>query len=156
MAHKKIVKKQTVPDGSEYENFLIHMFINRILKNGKKSLAQRIFDRAMLQIQESTKSNSGEILKEAIKNVTPRVEVKSRRMRGSTYQVPKEISQTRGITLGLRWIIQAAKTRPERGMILRLANEIIDASKKSGIAVRKRDEMHRVAEANKAYARFKF
>lgn len=156
MSRKKTLKKRQVLPDSVYDSCLITMFINRILKKGKKNLAQKIFDQSMIEIQESTKLDPIEVLQEAITNVTPTMEVKSKRIGGSTYQVPKEVSSERGTTLALRWILQAAKNRPERGMILKLSHEIIDASKKSGSAVRKRDETHRMAESNKAYAHFKY
>jgi len=132
------------------------MLINRILKKGKKNLAQRIFDQSMMEIQESTSRDPIEVLGEAIVNVTPTMEVKSKRVGGSTYQVPREVCSERGTTLALRWILQGAETRPERGMVLQLSREIIDASKNTGSAIRKKDETHRMAEANKAYAHFKF
>ena len=110
----------------------------------------------IIRIVRCIDNTEDEVLQEAITNVTPTMEVKSKRIGGSTYQVPKEVSSERGTTLALRWILQAAKNRPERGMILKLSHEIIDASKKSGSAVRKRDETHRMAESNKAYAHFKY
>ena len=131
------------------------MLIHRILRKGKRNLAQRIFDRTMEEIQAATGSDPQDVLQQAIQNVTPKTEVKSKRVRGSTYQVPKEVSSERGLTLGLRWLLQAAKQRPERGMIRQLAAEIIAASDRRGNAIRKCDEIHRMAEANRAYAHLK-
>jgi len=161
MSRKSVSKKRAnlasgVRPDPVYDSLLVSMLINRILKRGKKTLAQRIFDQAMEEIKLSTNQDPLKVLKVAILKITPVLEVKSKRVGGSTYQVPKEVSVERGTTLALRWLLQAAKNRPDRGMALKLANEIIDASKETGNAVRKKDETHRMAEANKAFAHYRF
>jgi len=109
----------------------------------------------MDRIEEKTKTNPLEVLRTALEKVTPEVEVKSKRVGGSTYQVPLEVSPKRGISLAIRWLITSAKNRPEHGMITKLTNEIIEASNGQGAAIRKKDEIHRMAEANKAFAHFR-
>jgi small subunit ribosomal protein S7 len=132
------------------------MLINRLLLKGKKTLAQQIFYQAMKKIEESTQQDPLEVLRQAVVNVTPLVEVKARRVGGSTYQVPLEVKADRGTSLALRWLIKSARTRSGREMVSKLSNEILDAFNNTGAAVRKREEIHRMAEANKAYAQFRF
>jgi small subunit ribosomal protein S7 len=132
------------------------MLINRLLLKGKKTLAQQIFYQAMKKIEESTQQDPLEVLRQAVVNVTPLVEVKARRVGGSTYQVPLEVKADRGTSLALRWLIKSARTRSGREMVSKLSNEILDAFNNTGAAVRKREEIHRMAEANKAYAQLRF
>lgn len=156
MSRRATPPKRTITPDPIYHSRLVSMLINRILKEGKKTVAQRILYQAMKQIEDSTQKDPLEVLRQAVLNVTPLVEVKSRRVGGSTFQVPLEVKSERGTTLALRWLLDAARKRPGREMVSKLANEIIDASNHTGNATRKREETHRMAEANKAYAHFRF
>jgi small subunit ribosomal protein S7 len=156
MSRRATPQKRTVTPDPIYHSRLVSMLINRILKEGKKTVAQKILYQAMKQIEDTTQKDPLEVLRQAVLNVTPLVEVKSRRVGGSTFQVPLEVKSERGTTLGLRWLLDAARNRSGRGMVSKLANEIIDASNHTGNATRKREETHRMAEANKAYAHFRF
>jgi small subunit ribosomal protein S7 len=155
MSRRSTPKKIPISPDPIYQSRLVSLFINRLLKKGKKTIAQKIFYEAMKEIEIATKTAPLDVLKEALVNVTPSVEVKSRRVGGSTRQVPLEVKSERGTTLALCWIIQAARNRPGRGMISKLAREILDASKNSGQAARKKEETHRMAESNKASAHFR-
>ena len=126
------------------------------MRDGKKSVARKIVYQAFEIIEERTGETGVEVFRTALQNSTPVVEVKSRRVGGATYQVPVEVRQERGTALGMRWLIKAARSRNDKSMSLRLSRELIDASKNEGGAVRKKDETHRMAEANKAFAHFRF
>mgnify|MGYP006275498305 FL=1 len=139
-----------------YNSKLVTRFINKIMYDGKKSLAENIFYDAMDIVEEKTGENSLEVLKEALNNVMPVLEVISRRVGGANYQVPVEVDKHRRITLGLRWLVNAARARNERKMVDRLANEIIDAYNEEGGAVRKKEDVHQMAEANKAFAHYRW
>lgn len=161
MARKKNIKKrETLPDPT-YDSDIVSMLTNRLLKKGKKTIAQRIVEDAILFIESSDSKlkdptkDTLEILRDAIINITPVVEVKSKRVGGSTFQVPREVSTEKGTTLAIRWLITAAKSRSDRGMSLKLANEILDAANETGNAIRKKEEIHRMAEANKAFAHYR-
>nr|YP_009252759.1 ribosomal protein S7 [Cymbomonas tetramitiformis]ANA56893.1 ribosomal protein S7 [Cymbomonas tetramitiformis] len=156
MSRRKTPQKRTINPDPIYHSRLVSMLVNRILQSGKKTLAQQIFYQAMKKIEESTQQDPVEVLRQAVLNVTPLLEVKARRVGGSTYQVPLEVSSERGTTLALRWLIKSARTRPGNEMVSKLANEIIDASNQTGNAIRKREETHKMAEANKAFAHFRF
>jgi len=132
------------------------MLIVRILQEGKKSLAQRIVYQALEHISTVTKTNPLLVLEKAVRNVAPVVEVKARRVGGSTYQVPVEINVLRGINLSVSWIIKSARERSGKDMVRKLANELIDASNQAGNAVKKREQTHRMAEANKAFSHYKY
>ena len=156
MSRRSIVKKRYPLADSQYNSFLVSLLTARILKKGKKRLADSIVFETFELVRERTSSEPIQIFETAIKNTTPIVEVKARRIGGSTYQVPLEVSRYRGTTLALRWIIKAAKDRAVRTTSLKLASEIIDASNGIGNAVRKKDETHKMAEANKAFAHYRF
>lgn len=156
MSRRSIVKKRYPLPDSEYNSFLVSLLIARILKKGKKRLANRIVFEAFSLVKEKTQEEPLKIFESAVKNTTPLVEVKARRIGGSTYQVPLEVNRYRGTTLALRWLIKAAKDKAGRTTSLKLANEIIDASNGVGNAVRKREETHKMAEANKAFAQFRY
>jgi small subunit ribosomal protein S7 len=156
MSRRSIVKKNYPLPDSQYNSLLVSLLTARILKKGKKRLADSIVLEALALVKEKTSEEPIKIFETAIKNTTPLVEVKARRLGGSTYQVPLEVSRYRGTTLALRWIIKAAKDRSGRTMSLKLASEIIDASNGLGNAARKREETHRMAEANKAFAHFRY
>ena len=137
-------------------NQLIRLFRTRLLKNGKGSLARRILQEAFEVIQDSTGQNGFDVLRQAVLNVTPVVEVKPQRRGGSVFQVPVEVTSERGTLLALSWLAQAARQRTGRGMSQKLATELLEAEKKTGNAVRKKEELHRIAEANKALSHFRF
>ena len=156
MSRRSIIKKRYVLPDSQYNSFLVSLLTARILKKGKKRLAESIVSETFSLVKEKTEEEPIKIFETAVKNTTPLVEVKARRIGGSTYQVPLEVNRYRGTTLALRWIIKAAQDRSGRTMSLKLASEIIDASNGLGNAARKREETHRMAEANKAFAHFRW
>lgn len=156
MSRRRNAKKRQIVEDPIYNSTLVSLLINRILMKGKKTTAQKIFYQAMKKIEESTKQDSLEVLRQAVVNATPIVEVKARRIGGSTYQVPLEVKNDRGTSLALRWIVKSARTRPGREMVFKLSNEIIDAFNNTGASIRKKEETHRMAEANKAFANFRF
>jgi len=139
-----------------YNSRLVTLLISRILKSGKKSLAQRIVYNALEIVSKKTEENPVFVLERAVKNVTPQVEVKSRRVGGSTYQVPIEIRAYRGTNISLKWITEFARARSGKTMSLKLSNEIIDAAKESGNSIRRKEQTHKMAEANKAFAHFRY
>lgn len=147
--------RRVPPNDVKYDNLHVAMFINRMMRGGKKSLATRIMYQAMDTMGERAKKDPVEVFETAIRNVAPTVEVKPKRVGGSTYQVPIDVSQERGITLAMRWLIQFARDRSGRGMAEKLANELLDAYRGQGNAIRKKDETHRMAEANRAFAHFR-
>ena len=151
----EISRREREPDtvfGSE----IVAKFVNMLMKDGKKMVAERIFYEAMQSIQEQSGRNPLEIFQEALDNVMPYLEVRPRRVGGATYQIPMEVPTHRQITLALRWLVGAARDRQEKTMSQRLAEELTDASNKEGGAVRRRQEMQRMAAANKAYAHYRW
>lgn len=152
---REVPKREIIPD-PVYSSQLVAKFINVLMKDGKKSTAQRILYDALRSIQERTEDDPMKVFKRAVENVKPAVEVKSRRVGGSTYQVPIEVRVGRKLALSMRWLIQAAKGRGEKTMNLRLANELMEASQSRGAAVKKKEDTHRMAEANKAFSHFRF
>jgi small subunit ribosomal protein S7 len=150
--------RSILPD-PKFNNEMLAKFMNVVMKNGKKSAAERILYGALDRITEKTGKQGGEaieVLSVALDNVKPVVEVKSRRVGGATYQVPVEVRSTRRQTLAMRWVIEAARARTEKSMAFRLAHELMDASENRGAAVRKREDTHRMAEANKAFAHYRW
>ena len=150
--------REILPD-PKYSNLMLAKFMNVIMKNGKKSAAERIIYGALDRIAEKTGKQGPEaigVLSQALDNVKPVVEVKSRRVGGATYQVPVEVRATRRQTLAMRWVIEAARARSEKSMAFRLAHELLDAAESRGAAVRKREDTHRMAEANKAFAHYRW
>jgi small subunit ribosomal protein S7 len=139
-----------------YNSFLISLLISRILKSGKKTLATKIIQETFEIIQERTSSDPMQIFEKAVKNASPVVEVKATRIGGSTYQVPMEVSRFRATNLSLRWMVKFARERTGRTMPIKLANEFIDASNGIGNSIRKKEETHRMAEANKAFAHLRY
>lgn len=156
MSRRNTSKKRVIAPDPVYNSRLVTMLIVRILKHGKKSLAQRIIYEALDIIKHKTSAEPLEILEKAVRNATPLVEVKARRVGGSTYQVPMEIRAYRGTNLALRWITQFARKRSGKDMANKIANEIVDASNDNGNTVRKREETHKMAEANKAFAHYRY
>jgi small subunit ribosomal protein S7 len=132
------------------------MMVRRIMRHGKKSVALRIVYDALKTIEERTGGDALETFEKAVRNVTPLVEVKARRVGGATYQVPMEVRTDRGTTLAMRWLIRFSRERPGRTMANRLANELMDAANETGNAIRKREETHRMADANKAFAHYRY
>ncbi|MEX0609575.1 MAG: 30S ribosomal protein S7 [Balneolaceae bacterium] len=153
---RKTAEKRDVQPDPIFEDKLVTRFVNNLMRDGKKNVARKIVYQAFEVIEEKTGETGVEIFRSALQNSTPVVEVKSRRVGGATYQVPIEVRQERGTALGMRWIIRAARTRNDKSMSIRLSRELIDASNNEGGAVRKKDEVHRMADANKAFAHFRF
>ena len=156
MSRRNIAKKKSLIPDPIYNSRLVNMLTMRILKHGKKSLAEKIIYQSLEIIKNKTSTNPLEILEKAVRNSTPLVEVKAKRVGGSTYQVPMEIRAYRGTNLSLRWLAQFAKKRSGKNMANKLANEIIDAANNNGHTIRKREETHRMAEANKAFAHYRY
>jgi len=156
MSRRNTAKKRIIVPDPLYNSRLVSMLTVRILKSGKKSLAQKIIYSSLDIIKEKTSLDPLEILEKAIRNATPLVEVKARRVGGSTYQVPMEIRAYRGTNLALRWLTQFAKKRSGKNMSIKLANEIVDTANDQGNTIRKREETHRMAEANKAFAHYRY
>ena len=150
---KKSQIHQISPDRI-YNDIMVSKFINQVMKKGKKTIAQKIVYQSFDKIQTKTKKEPLEAFKEAINNTSPLLEVKPKRIGGATYQVPMEVKGDRRITLAMRWIIGAAKKRAKKSMGEKLAEEIIDACNNTGEAVKKKNNVHRMAEANKAFAHF--
>ena len=152
---RKAGKKDLIPD-PKYKSTLVTQFVNNVVKSGKKRLAERVFYDAITLIVERTGQDGVGIFKKAVDNVKPVLEVKSRRIGGANYQVPIEVSAERRTSLAIRWLINYSKDRSEKSMAERLANEFIQASKNEGGAVRKKIDTHKMAEANKAFAHFRW
>jgi len=150
-----VVKRETIPD-PKYNNRTVAKFINCLMKEGKKSVAQSIFYKALDIMHERSKEDPLTLFQKALNNVKPIVEVKSRRVGGSTYQVPTEVRPSRGQALSIRWIISFAKERGEKSMAAKLAGELMDAASGRGAAVKKKEDTHRMAEANKAFAHYRW
>lgn len=153
MRRKKKEKRIIAPDPL-YNNVIVSKFINQVMRKGKKELARKIVYQAFEIVKEKTKKEPLEIFDLALKNVGPLLEVKPRRIGGATYQVPREVKGDRRLTLAMRWIIQAAKTKKGKPMRIKLAEELIEASENRGAAVKKKEDTHRMAEANRAFAHF--
>ncbi|VEU75357.1 30S ribosomal protein S7 [Mycoplasmopsis maculosa] len=139
-----------------FNSVLVTKLINTIMLDGKKSIAQDILYSAFEIVKEKTNKDPMEVFQSAIENITPQLEVRTRRIGGTNYQVPTEVSARRKQTLSLRWLVQYARLRNEKTMDVRLANEIIDASNKTGGAIKKREDTHKMAEANRAFAHFRW
>jgi small subunit ribosomal protein S7 len=155
MRKSKPKKRYILPD-PKFQDTLVTRFVNYLMEDGKKSIAYGILYDAVSIVEEKTEENGLEMWKKALNNIMPAVEVKSRRVGGATFQVPLEVRPDRKITLGIKWMIQYARVRGEKTMKERLANEIIAASKGEGAAIKKKDDTHRMAEANKAFSHFRF
>lgn len=153
---RKTADKRDVQADPIFEDKLVTRFVNNLMRDGKKNVARKIVYQAFEIIEEKTGETGIDVFRNALQNSTPVVEVKSRRVGGATYQVPIEVRQERGTALGMRWLIKAARSRNDKSMSIRLSRELIDASNNEGGAVRKKDETHRMADANKAFAHFRF
>ncbi|MCR4438870.1 MAG: 30S ribosomal protein S7 [bacterium] len=152
---KRPVKREVLPD-PKFQSVLVTKFINSIMRRGKKSVAETIFYRAIDIIEKKTGQNGLEVFEKAVENVKPLLEVKSRRVGGATYQVPVEVRPERRQSLAIRWIISNARARSEKTMAEKLAAELIAASKNEGASIKKREDTHKMAEANKAFAHFRW
>ena len=155
MRKRRAIKRDVLPDPI-YNSKTVTKLVNRIMNDGKKGTAEKILYEAFDIIKEKTGTDPMEVYTAALENVKPALEVKSRRIGGSNYQVPNEVSDERAQTLALRWIVNYAKTRNGKGMAINLANELIDASNGVGGSVKKREDTHKMAEANKAFAHYKW
>jgi len=153
--NQKVLTGQISPD-LVYNDVRVAKFINQIMRKGKKNLARKIVYGALEIIKEKTKKEPLEVFRRAIENASPLVEVKPKRIGGATYQVPREIKGERQTTLAMRWIIQAAKSQKGKPMKEKLAEELMAAASNSGVAVKKKENVHRMAEANRAFAHFRF
>jgi len=149
------VRRETVPD-PVYQNVLVTQLINKILLDGKKSLAERTVYKALEIISERTANDPVITLKKAVENVRPQLEVRSRRVGGANYQVPVEVRPSRGTTLAMRWLVNNSRTRKEHSMAERLVAELMDAANGQGVSVKRREDMHKMAEANKAFAHYRW
>jgi small subunit ribosomal protein S7 len=156
MPRRRVVAQRTILPDPKFGDEMVAKFINVVMKSGKKSVAERIVYGALDRIAEKTKSEALDVFGKAIDNVRPVVEVKSRRVGGSTYQVPVEVRPVRRNALAMRWLVDAARKRGEKSMGLRLAGEILDAYENKGTAIKKREDVHRMAEANKAFSHFRW
>lgn len=156
MSRRKRPAERAIQPDSKYKSVLVSEFINGIMRRGQKSLSERIFYKAMDIIEERTGKPGLEIFKKAVEDVKPVLEIKSRRVGGATYQVPVEVREERRVTLAIRWLIQYAKLHKENNMQEKLASELIAASNRDGAAIKKKEDTHKMAEANKAFAHFKW
>ena len=157
MSRRRTIEKRPVDSDPKYNSVLVSKFTNGLMERGKKTLAQRIFYEAMDIVADRVKDEDPlTVFEEAMNNVRPRVEVKSRRVGGATYQVPMEVRQTRRNALAIRWIISFSRSRSGKSMSEKLAAELMDAYNKRGASVKKKDDTHRMAEANKAFAHYRW
>ncbi|MCK5534735.1 30S ribosomal protein S7 [bacterium] len=154
-AKKTMVKRQTIPD-YKYNSLVVTSFIKNIMKSGKKSIADQIFYKAMDIIKEKVKEDPMRVLNHAMENVKPLLEVKSRRVGGATYQVPIEVNPRRSVSIAIRWITNYALARTGKSMGERLADELMEAARNQGPAVKKKEDTHKMAEANKAFAHYRW
>jgi small subunit ribosomal protein S7 len=148
-------KREVEPD-VRYDSVMVARFINKIMKDGKKSIAARIVYDALDIVQAQMKRPPLEVMEDAMRNVSPVLEVKPRRVGGSTYQIPVEVSPGRRLSLAMRWLLAAAHNRPGKSMAEKLAGELMDAARETGAAVKKREDTHRMAEANRAFAHYRW
>jgi len=156
MSRRREAAKRSILPDPKFGSVMLTKFVNMVMESGKKSVAEKIIYNALGKIGEKSSGDGMDILNQALENVRPAVEVKARRVGGATYQVPVEVRSVRRNALAMRWIIDAARKRSEKTMYLRLAGELRDASENRGSAVKKREETHRMAEANKAFAHYRW
>jgi small subunit ribosomal protein S7 len=156
MARRRSAQKREILPDPKYKDKLVAKFINNLMLDGKKGLAETIFYDSMDLIQSKMNEEPLGVFKKAVENTKPILEVKSRRVGGATYQVPVEVRADRKQALSIRWLISSAKARTERTMVEKLANELVDAANKRGAAIKKKEDVHRMAEANKAFAHYRW
>jgi small subunit ribosomal protein S7 len=154
MSRRKKKEKKIISPDPLYDNVVVAKFINQVMRRGKKTIARKIVYKAFEIIKEKTKKEPLEVFNQAIENASPLLEVKPKRVGGATYQVPREVTGERRATLAMRWIIGAAKSKKGKPMREKLAEELISAAKNEGTAVKKKEDTHRMAEANRAFAHF--
>jgi small subunit ribosomal protein S7 len=156
MSRRRRAEKRPIPPDPRYHSQELSRFINKIMERGKKTVAQGIVYSALEQIQQETRRPALEVFEQAIRNATPMLEVRSRRVGGATYQVPTEVRPERRMALAMRWIIQASRSRSGVPMSQKLYQELLEASRGQGAAVRRREELHRMAEANRAFVHYRW
>ncbi len=156
MARRRVAAKREILPDPKFGNRTLSKFMNVIMLDGKKSVAEKIVYGALDQVAEKSKKDALESFEKALTNIRPMVEVKSRRVGGATYQVPVEVRGERSMALAMRWLVDAARKRSEKSMGMRLAGEILDAVENRGTAVKKREDTHRMAEANRAFAHYRW
>lgn len=157
MSRRRVAEKRTILPDPKYHDQVLAKFINMVMRSGKKSIAEKIVYGALDEIGAKKKTDDSlAVFNQALGNVKPIVEVKSRRVGGATYQIPVEVRSDRGTTLAMRWLVDAAKKRGEKSMGLRLAGELMDASENRGVAIKKREDVHKMAEANKAFSHYRW
>ena len=156
MSRRRRAEVREVQPDPVYNSTLAEKFVNNMMWDGKKTVAQAIFYNAMDQLRERSGDDPVKVFKKAVENAKPLLEVKTRRVGGANYQVPVEVSQNRRTSLAIRWILTNARSRPDKGMPDKLANELLDAANMRGGAIKKKDDVHRMAEANKAFAHYRW
>ena len=156
MPRRRVVAKREILPDPKFGNQTLAKFMNHVMVSGKKSVAESIVYGALALVEERTKRDPIEVFDEALENIAPMVEVKSRRVGGATYQVPVEVRPDRRHALAMRWLVDHSRSRGEKSMALRLAGEILDAAEGRGSAVKKREDVHRMAEANRAFSHYRF
>jgi small subunit ribosomal protein S7 len=150
-----VIRRETLPD-AKYRNVTVARLINKVMQRGKKSIAERVIYDALQIIEQQESKEPASVLEQAIKNATPSLEVKPRRVGGATYQVPVEVAPDRGVSLAIRWLLKSARDRAGKSMADKLATEVSDASKGQGATIKKREDTHKMAEANRAFAHYKW
>ena len=156
MSRRSRAVQREIPPDAVYDNVIVAKLINKIMKWGKKSTAEKIVYGALSNIERRESKTPVPVLEQAVRNATPQLEVKSRRIGGATYQVPIEVRPVRSLSLAIRWLVTSARARPGKSMTEKLADELSDAAKGQGVTVKKRDDTHRMAEANRAFAHYKW
>ena len=156
MPRRRVVAQRVILPDPKYKDESVAKFINTLMLNGKKSIAERVMYGALDQVARRTKKDPLAVFEEALENVRPQVEVRSRRVGGATYQVPVEVRPVRRSALAMRWLVDSARKRGEKSMDQRLAAELIEASENRGTAAKRREDTHRMAEANKAFAHYRW
>lgn len=156
MSRRRVAQRREVAPDPRFGSEILARFVNMLMLNGKKSVAEKVVYGALDHISAKTSQPSLDVLTKALENVQPLVEVKSRRVGGATYQVPVEVRPARRVALAMRWLIDAARKRSEKGMVMKLAAELLEANENRGAAVKKREDTHRMAEANKAFSHYRW
>ena len=156
MSRRGLPPRRKVRPDVKYNSVVLGTFINKIMERGKRSTAERIVYDGFAIVEERTKKEPLSVFEQAIRNVSPVIEVKPRRVGGATYQVPVEVTAERGTSLAIRWLIQASRARPGRSMAAKLADELLDASQNTGAAIKRREDTHRMADANRAFAHYRW
>jgi len=156
MPRRARVIKREIPPDAKYDNVTVAKLINRVMTRGKKTTAERIIYDALQIIEEQGAKSPVSVLEQAVRNATPLLEVKPRRVGGATYQVPVEVRPDRGLSLAMRWLLKSARDREGKSMAERMAAELIEASKEQGVTIKKREDTHKMAEANRAFAHYRW